>query len=86
MPCVESSPALAAQRLAQSLLYEMGGPAEWRRLRTEGGLTRSAVAEQVGVHRQTIYDWETGKKRPGLSAAQAYLSHLRQLRASKAGP
>jgi DNA-binding XRE family transcriptional regulator len=85
MPSTESPAAIASQRLAQSLLYEMGGPVEWRRLRTAHRQTRSTVADVVGVHRQTIYDWETGKKRPGLTSAQAYLSHLRELRAGEAG-
>ena len=32
--------------------------------RLASGLSRAAVAEQLGVHRQRVYDWETGVSTP----------------------
>lgn len=32
-----------------------------RQARTEAGLTQEAVAEQIGITRQTVSNWETSK-------------------------
>lgn len=34
------------------------------RLRIERGLTQAQLAEIIGVHRNMVYGWETGKFKP----------------------
>lgn len=38
-------------------------------LRVSSGLSRQFVAEQIGVSRQTVYDWERNGKMPAADKA-----------------
>lgn len=51
-------------------------PAERRRLRESQSLTRAQVAERVGVSRETVRAWETGRTTPRGRMAQTYASLL----------
>lgn len=39
--------------------------------REQSGFTRSGLAESLGVSAQIVYDWETGRKKPGLDNLRA---------------
>ena len=38
-------------------------PSEFKARRLELGLTQSALARALGVTRQAVYQWETGRRR-----------------------
>lgn len=40
-------------------------------LREQSGFTRSGLAEALGASAQIVYDWETGRKKPGLDSLRA---------------
>nr|WP_203732779.1 helix-turn-helix domain-containing protein [Streptomyces sp. SID12501] len=54
----------------------MPPPAERRRLREAQSLTRAQVATRVGVSRETVRAWETGRTTPRGRKAQTYASLL----------
>lgn len=51
-------------------------PTERRRLRESQSLTQAQVAERVGVNRETVRAWETGRTTPRGRKAQRYASLL----------
>jgi transcriptional regulator with XRE-family HTH domain len=60
-----------ARRLAAS--------GEARRRRQDAGFTLREIAEETGVGTDTIWRWETGRRRPNGSAALNYLDVLERL-------
>ncbi|NUP03429.1 MAG: helix-turn-helix domain-containing protein, partial [Nonomuraea sp.] len=47
--------------MTQSPATPLPSPKERRRLREAGSLTQAQVAERVGVTRETIRAWESGR-------------------------
>lgn len=47
-----------------------------QRLRKEAGLSQEALAEKIGVSRQTIAKWEAGESNPDLMLASELASEL----------
>lgn len=62
--------------MTQSPTIPLPPPAERRRLREAQSLTRAQVAERVGVSRETVRAWETGRTTPRGRRAQKYASLL----------
>ncbi|WP_105972779.1 helix-turn-helix domain-containing protein [Streptomyces geranii] len=62
--------------MTQSPTTPLPPPAERRRLRESQSLTRAQVAERVGVSRETVRAWETGRTTPRGRRAQAYAALL----------
>lgn len=62
--------------MTQSPAIPLPPPAERRRLRESQSLTRAQVAERVGVSRETVRAWETGRTTPRGRKAQKYASLL----------
>ena len=58
--------------------YEKALANRMRELRDERGLKRRWVAEQLGVHYNTMKNWELGKARPGPKEI-LYLSKVYQV-------
>ncbi len=56
--------------------HPVAAPAERRRLREAQSLTQAQVAERVGVSRDTVRAWETGRTTPRGRKAQTYASLL----------
>src|SRR4051794_16885959 len=54
-------------------------------LRTRVALTQIALAEQIGVHRRSIQNWETGESYPKAETLQRLLAVLLVQRAFTAG-
>ena len=52
-----------------------------RAIRETSGLSLSELAEAAGVHKSTIFRWETGVRRPRGAAAERYLRALEELTA-----
>jgi DNA-binding transcriptional regulator YiaG len=50
-----------------------------RALREEAGLSMAEIARAAGVHKATVYRWETGRRRPRGEAAERYLAVLDEL-------
>lgn len=46
-------------------LYDNGFAAKMKAMRDERGLKRDWVARQIGVHYNTLKNWELGKAHPG---------------------
>lgn len=55
------------------------GPAERRRLRELSGLSQGQVAEALGVRRETVTGWETGRTEPRAPQRAAYARLLEGL-------
>lgn len=62
--------------MTQSPTIPLPPPTERRRLRESQSLTRAQVAERVGVSRETVRAWETGRTTPRGRKAQTYASLL----------
>ncbi|GAA3868097.1 helix-turn-helix domain-containing protein [Streptomyces lacrimifluminis] len=62
--------------MTQSPTIPLPPPAERRRLRESQSLTQAQVAELVGVSRETVRAWETGRTTPRGRKAQTYASLL----------
>ncbi|MGY1498126.1 helix-turn-helix domain-containing protein [Streptomyces sp. QTS52] len=62
--------------MTQSPAIPLPPPTERRRLRESQSLTRAQVAERVGVSRETVRAWETGRTTPRGRRAQTYASLL----------
>lgn len=73
------------QHLAQKLTLRrrLPSPQVCRAVREMAGVTTSDVAQAVGVSRQTISNWETGKRSPRGQHLEAYLEILELLREAK---
>ncbi|TXS53002.1 helix-turn-helix domain-containing protein [Streptomyces sp. uw30] len=54
-------------------------PKERRRLREAGSLTQDQVAERVGVSRETVRAWESGRTEPWGRRREAYAQLLRSI-------
>jgi DNA-binding XRE family transcriptional regulator len=67
---------ITGQLHAQAMLSEIGGPPEWTRRRELTGDSRPQTAKKLGIHRQTIYDWEKGNTSPSGPVAVRYLGYL----------
>ena len=67
---------VTGQLHAQAMLFELGGPPEWTRRREVAGDSRPQAAKKLGIHRQTIYDWEKGNTSPSGPVAVRYLGYL----------
>ncbi|MFE9662324.1 helix-turn-helix domain-containing protein [Streptomyces sp. NPDC005955] len=61
-------------------------PKERRRLREAGALTQEQVAARVGVTRETVRSWETGRTDPRGRKRHAYATLLAELRAELTAP
>lgn len=55
------------------------GPTIGGALRRGAGLSLSDIARDLGVARQTVWSWETGRTRPSGEHAERYLDILRNL-------
>ena len=62
--------------MTQSPTIPLPPPTERRRLRESRSLTQAQVAERVGVSRETVRAWETGRTSPRGRKAQRYASLL----------
>lgn len=62
--------------MTQSPTTPLPPPTDRRRLRESQSLTRAQVAERVGVSRETVRAWETGRTTPRGRRAQTYASLL----------
>ncbi|MGD6753962.1 helix-turn-helix domain-containing protein [Streptomyces sp. BH105] len=58
-------------------------PKERRRLREDGSLSRDEVAERVGVTRETVRRWESGRTTPKGQKREAYAQLLAELTAAE---
>ncbi|MEU6224013.1 helix-turn-helix domain-containing protein [Streptomyces sp. NPDC047042] len=70
--------------MTQSPAIPLPPPAERRRLRESQSLTQAQVARRVGVSRETVRAWETGRTTPRGRKAQTYASLLAAARPSAA--
>lgn len=59
---------------------QLASSGEARRRRQEAGFSLREIAEETGVGTDTIWRWETGRRRPGGQAALAYLEVIEKLR------
>jgi len=50
-----------------------------RAIRQDAGLSLGEMAQDVGVHRSTLFRWEAGLRRPRGPAAERYLALLEDL-------
>lgn len=60
-------------------LGSLPGPAERKRLRELSGLSQSQVAEALGVRRETVGGWESGRSEPRAPQRTAYARLLEGL-------
>ena len=65
--------------MTQSPATPLPSPKERRRLRESGSLTQAQVAERVGVSRETVRSWETGRTTPRGHKREAYAKLLASL-------
>jgi DNA-directed RNA polymerase specialized sigma24 family protein len=65
--------------VTQSPATPLPPPKERRRLREAGSLTQAQVAERVGVSRETVRSWETGRTTPRGRKREAYAKLLTSL-------
>jgi transcriptional regulator with XRE-family HTH domain len=65
--------------VTQSPATPLPPPKERRRLREAGSLTQAQVAERVGVSRETVRSWETGRTNPRGRKREAYAKLLTSL-------
>ncbi|GGW33352.1 helix-turn-helix domain-containing protein [Streptomyces griseoloalbus] len=62
--------------MTRSPVTPLPPPAERRRLREAGGLTRTQLAERVGVRPETVRAWESGRSTPRGRRREAYAKLL----------
>jgi transcriptional regulator with XRE-family HTH domain len=67
---------LLARKVARRRLPE---PAIRRLLRVQAGLTQAELGAAVGVARETVSRWETGKRTPQGATLDSYLEALEKL-------
>ncbi|MEU6377679.1 helix-turn-helix domain-containing protein [Streptomyces sp. NPDC046909] len=67
--------------MTQSPAIPLPPPKERRRLREAGSLTQAQVAERVGVSRETVRAWESGRTNPRGPKREAYAKLLDTLTA-----
>jgi DNA-binding XRE family transcriptional regulator len=72
---------VAARVAARQAARNLPEPADRQRIREAAGLTRSDVAELIGVTRQCVWAWENGRIRPQGQRGTDYAVLLRELRA-----
>jgi DNA-binding XRE family transcriptional regulator len=79
-------PLLHRQReLRDRLLWPT--PSEYRNARLDAGLTQQEAAEQTGVAKRTLQDWERAKAQPShLMTARGYLAALDACKRRYRGP
>jgi len=65
--------------VTQSPATPLPPPKERRRLREAGSLTQAQVATEVGVSRETVRSWETGRTTPRGRKREAYAKLLNSL-------
>ena len=65
--------------MTQSPATPLPPPKERRRLREAGSLTQAQVATRVGVSRETVRSWETGRTNPRGRKREAYAKLLTSL-------
>ncbi|MEV0485776.1 sigma factor-like helix-turn-helix DNA-binding protein [Streptomyces sp. NPDC050508] len=65
--------------MTQSPATPLPPPKERRRLREAGSLTQAQVATEVGVSRETVRSWETGRTTPRGRKREAYAKLLNSL-------
>ncbi|MGW3290726.1 helix-turn-helix domain-containing protein [Streptomyces sp. NPDC001002] len=65
--------------MTQSPATPLPSPKERRRLRESGSLTQAQLAERVGVSRETVRSWETGRTTPRGDKREAYAKLLASL-------
>ncbi|WP_406123010.1 sigma factor-like helix-turn-helix DNA-binding protein [Streptomyces sp. NBC_00989] len=65
--------------MTQSPAPPLPPPKERRRLREAGSLTQAQVATEVGVSRETVRSWETGRTNPRGRKREAYAKLLTSL-------
>ncbi|MFD8571356.1 sigma factor-like helix-turn-helix DNA-binding protein [Streptomyces sp. NPDC059639] len=72
--------------MTQSPATPLPTPTERRRLRVARSLTQTQIAERVGVTRETVRSWETGRTAPRGRKREAYARLLAELgRSEKTG-
>lgn len=60
-------------------------PEERRRLRLQASLEVQEVAARLGVHRQTVWSWESGTTEPRGRMRRKYAAFLTELQAAQEG-
>ena len=74
---------MASHGSYRELRYEFGN--QILTLRTRAALTQSQLAEQVGVHRRSVQNWETGESYPKADTLQRLIAVLLRHAAFTAG-
>jgi len=69
--------------VTQSPATPLPAPRERRRLREAGSLTQAQVAARVGVSRETVRSWETGRTTPSGHKRETYAMLLAELATAK---
>src|SRR3712207_9592924 len=72
-----------SHRSSRELRYAFGR--QLLTLRTRAALTQSQLAEQVGVHRRSVQNWETGESYPKAETLQRLLAVFLQQHAFTEG-
>ncbi|MGY0492268.1 sigma factor-like helix-turn-helix DNA-binding protein [Streptomyces sp. WG-D5] len=70
--------------MTQGAVTPLPPPKERRRLREAGSMTRDEVAERIGVTRETVRRWETGRITPKGQKRETYAGLLAELGAGAA--
>jgi DNA-binding XRE family transcriptional regulator len=55
------------------------GPAVRREIRRNAGLSQQRLADELGVHWQTVHRWETGRAEPSMPVRARYARLLADL-------
>ncbi|MEU6847640.1 sigma factor-like helix-turn-helix DNA-binding protein [Streptomyces sp. NPDC046716] len=71
--------------MTQSPATPLPTPTERRRLRVARSLTQTQIAERVGVTRETVRSWETGRTAPRGRKREAYARLLAELGRAETG-
>ncbi|WP_353944261.1 sigma factor-like helix-turn-helix DNA-binding protein [Streptomyces sp. HUAS MG91] len=71
--------------MTQSPATPLPTPTERRRLRVARSLTQTQIAERIGVTRETVRSWETGRTAPRGRKREAYARLLAELGRAEAG-
>ncbi|MET7516735.1 helix-turn-helix domain-containing protein [Streptomyces sp. NPDC005480] len=72
--------------MTQSPASPLPAPAERRKLRESKSLTQAQVAAQVGVTRETVRSWESGRTTPKGRKGEAYATFLADIEAERQAP